>query len=116
MAAKFSTAPLTQQLLQDSDSGDAARETDMILRENDISSCSFSGVSQTQSVSSESRLTASPGKDLHQSPIAAQFCVVCGEVANGNFFGAVVCLPCKVGTKYGQKLVTCCKDAGRIMS
>ena len=23
-------------------------------------------------------------------------CAVCGENANGNFFGALVCLPCKV--------------------
>ncbi|XP_005095909.2 uncharacterized protein LOC101854010 [Aplysia californica] len=31
-------------------------------------------------------------------------CVVCGEVANGNFFGAVVCLPCK------SFFIRCTKD------
>jgi hypothetical protein len=25
-------------------------------------------------------------------------CAVCGDTASGNFFGATVCLPCKVGS------------------
>ena len=32
----------------------------------------------------------------HVADAAVTECVVCGEMANGHFFGAIVCLPCKV--------------------
>lgn len=32
-------------------------------------------------------------------------CKVCGDVASGKYFGALVCVPCKVGGWCGWRLV-----------
>ena len=44
------------------------------------------------------RLSSQPiQEDMTELSSSSSFnCEVCGEAANGNFFGAIVCLPCKV--------------------
>jgi len=50
-------------------------------------------------------LPTMPYHNMAENMGEMKLCVVCGERASGFYFGALVCLPCKVRIRFKYKIV-----------
>ena len=85
-------------LEQNGNNGDADLEQDGVnTLPDDDQSCALNVLSPSLATSIATTLSSYvPATSPHTALSPAKKCLVCDEEARGKFFGAVVCLPCKV--------------------